>query len=421
LEIFWFNKAFLWGTAFFFGFISINLPLIIGGGEYQPLILLTLSILAYFNKSKKNITLIYAFHGILLAILISIVINLIVGDLNLIDLFKIMVGPLFLVTSLAFIKKIPFAAYKLLIIFHFIFFIIGIMSPELASIILGLFGFRSGLWYAYFSSEPSYFVINFSGILSMMFLKSGLDNYHIPKCWLLISIILLISSRSVTSIFFVIILLAVLFLDLKPLKRIFIFIPPLLFLNFLDSETSLQSFNRVALLAQEILNQPINNILFAANAVDPSGFWRLLTNFSGILTLINSPFGYGHLQISSHVDMLSETFPMLGDLIYSNEVFNLYSIGGSDNIFYTNAILPAYIVYGGFLLSIMIILIFTFAIIKLYKYYRVSNNKLILFAIFYLAVGFIWQTALSNPFWWITLGCALAWHDKKLEPVKLKY
>jgi|GEM_PF-2359736 len=406
------KKSFILGFIFILGFLTINIP-VIGGSEYQPLVLLLLSLCVYVAGRRQNKRIIYLFIGLLLFLLVPIFIHGITGYVNIKDISRVMVGPLFFLTSFSLLKRIPLYAYKFLICFHLAFLVLGVFSPDIALLILKALGLRAYEWNAYFSSEPSYFAINYSGMVSLMYLKHRLDGEIFPIKWLVFSIILLLSVPAVTSLFFMTILIFVILKQLTPRVSFLLIALSCMLMSGYFSILSTRNIDRVTALIDIGIEQSGEDLLTIANRVEPSGLWRPLTNVVGITLVTVEPLGFGHLSISNQLEQLSSSFPMLVNLVEINEVYNLLP-----SEFYTNAIVPSYVVFGGILLSLMVGLILLWVCVKVLTCFDLSGTSpLRYFVIVYLLVGSFWQSAITNPFWWIILGCCLCESVLKGKPI----
>jgi len=266
----------IFGMIFILGFLTVNIPLL-GQGEYQPVILLLLAFMCLRSRPHGKPCLWISYCALATITFVLAVYHIFDGNLNLVDLIRLSVGPLFLVASLSIIRSVPLWVFKFIIGFHFLFFLIGILDPSLAKNIMSWLGLRGagayGGWNSYFSSEPSYFAINMSGLFTLMYLKCKAEGEPLQSYWVFLCALLLISTVSTTGLVFALFLLIIKFTQAS--YKIKLGLTILVFMGI--STVTLKSMDRLINLFDIIsANHDFYQIIMAINAVDPSGLWRIL-------------------------------------------------------------------------------------------------------------------------------------------------
>ncbi len=399
---------FLIGILFFLGFLTINMPLV-GSSEYQPILLLVLSVALLFFGKDLSWQIVIITGVLFINLLLITLFHEIVGTLVLMDFIRMLIGPVFMLAGFLLLKRVPISTFKFLIVFHGFFLVFGLLFPEVAQAVLERIGLRGanyyGGWNSYFSSEPSYFAMNFSGLIACLYIKSLQLNQKISLVWLIIGVILLFSTASVTGMVSAMVLMVVVLKSFKHgIKLLFYGIAFMMVIGISVGENA--SVHRLHSIYQAVSSEAQGGLpwlLFEINEVEPSGMWRPLVNVAGINMLTVAPLGFGDLNLSEKMNIILTDYPFLADLIISNDTFELMAT------FAAQSILSLYVLYGGLLLGMMICCILVVALINVKLCHKNEGMvELRFFVVYYLILGFVWQSALTNPFWWIILGACIS-------------
>lgn len=412
-----------WSLAFALAFITMNVPLLPGlGGEYQPLLFALLAVVALARVPVIERSLL--FHTLLLSgsLLLMALWHALSQTLDQISFVRCNVGVVFLICAGPLLMRLTAQGLVALIWGHIIFALLGLALPDAAKSIVGVLGLR-GLdyyegWNAFTASEPSYAALNISALTALLMVKDGSSSIVPRRTATILGVALvLICTKSVTGLALAILHLApLLFSMLRKLlaHRLLVILALMVLVTFIVASL------RTGVVGDENMSRVGNAIatvfeVFRAGSllpfflIEPSGAWRLLTNFGGVMTAFNFPAGTGALSL--HEVIFSVLPSQYAEFVESSSVFVVL-----DGEFAAQTPLANIAVFGG-LLPTVVLLALGFRAVK-HSLSAISLEAKVIVA-GYLLVGLFWQGTLTAPGWWLVVGAVMTFQSSRAVPAEL--
>lgn len=399
----------LWGTGFILAFLTMHARILAAlSAEYQPIFFLLLILLALISVAKIPKNTVFLFLGFYAVFLFASLEHALADSLNVLDLLRCLVGPIFFLGASALMRKTPIGAFKAIIWMHVLLAIMGLIYPSSAIYLPSSMGVRyamQGHWNGFFASEPSQAAMDIAAIIALAKLKSAASPMQDTIGWVsAMGFVILVSTMSVTGLVFAVALGAAWLTGKKKISlyKFFVLLSVIVTaflalagLLYNDGILALRRINNINEAASRALTQSSFAVLFY---IDPSSGWRFFTNVGGVSVALHYPMGIGQLDFE----------PLILDVVPHPLVYIIQhnpQYEGNELPIYAAAPLENYAIFGGIMPSLLLLLL-TFTTIR-----RIRHNKRIkepVFVIFVLLIGLIWQGALAAPGWWLLLGYAYA-------------
>ena len=332
-----------------FAFLSVNISPV-RGIDYFPLLFMIFPLV--FGFSKKMI-IYFSLSGVLFLFFLR---N---PDLqSVVQLFVF----LCLAFSLGIIAKYPDIMHRsaiVLLIIHIIWFLVWIFIPTISNDLLQSRGPGKN---SFFYSEPSYASISLMSIylIYILFRRREALEYRLLFLYSGFFLILLISTKSLTGVMFAGFILLYLFAVTRFLNKVLI-LCALLLIGFVFVWFDFGVLRRVYFISDV---ESFTDLIATANAVEPSGAWRLNLNIISYFFAIENPLGNSRFNLEIDQIVLPSSF----SFIMGNELFNVFTLIKGQSLF--SSFVIAFGVFGFLFITIIFV-------IANFGYFRMKKRGLI--------------------------------------------
>lgn len=386
-------RELLLSSLLLFGFLTVNFE-VLPMGEYQPIVLMGLAIMAFLQDGKLSFRLMLAAAVLLLMSAIGLAFG---ATTDLASALKIFV----LISYILFgWRLVPFCnswVMRWVVILLFFVIVCGLLAPSPTRAVLGVFFPRGAIYYygfnSFFSSEPSYASLNLFGLYIMYLLNRAEDKLKDEEgiLFALISI-LLVATLSITGIIFAMLILLNQFLMYGGRSRkskIIIYALMIMTCFGVTAFIMFKENSRLGIFFNFALSAFDGDFLANWLLLEPSSVVRFVSNAAGWYEGIGSHFGtgtFGFAGPSSTVypDWLSSAFRSI----------DIIDKGSSAQTPFFNIIL-----YGGYVGLLFYFIIFIFV----FKPLTALPREFRLLVVAFLLICSLWQAAITYPFYWLII------------------
>jgi hypothetical protein len=332
-------------TLFALGVVLQNLEVVSLGSEYQPWVYAAVLpyafVLAMFNNpdiSRSRLLATLAFGLIALLLLLVVVANA-----NLVpakDVLRMLALPVVAMATWIYLRRLPGSAVRIVVFIHVAVLVAGLTVPGIARAVTGIVGARGQAYYdgwnSYFYSEPSYAALSF---LFLAFFSARDGRFRLIDAFALSA--LSVSTLSVTGFIGAAVMMSTLVWQKSRVLLVAIaagLVLVVLSLRFVPSDTSILALQRLAMIAEAmdaLSGLSAQGILFALNAVEPSGMWRILTNLYSISCVSGYPAGLGSTDMAAAL-WESRCSPSLASVVAQNEIYLQLNPGSTASSVFAN-------------------------------------------------------------------------------------
>lgn len=386
-------RELLLSSLLLLGFLTVNLE-VLPMGEYQPIILMALAMVAFLQDGKLS------FRLMLLAamLLLMAAIGLAFGTTtDLASALKIFVLISYILFGWRLIPLCNLWVMRWVVILLFFVIICGLLASSPTRAILGIFFPRGTLYYygfnSFFSSEPSYASLNLFGLYIMYLLSRSTDKIKDGEGFLFAIIaILLVATMSITGIIFAMLILMNQFImhGGKSIKsKITIYVLILFTFSAVAAYVMFKENSRLGVFFNFALSAFDGDFLANWLLLEPSSVVRFISNAAGWYEGIGSYFGtgtFGFAGPSSQIypDWLSSAFRSI----------DIIDKGSSAQTPFFNIVL-----YGGYIGLFFYFIIFLF----IFKPLIALPREFRMLVIAFLLICSLWQAAITYPFYWLVI------------------
>ena len=387
------SRELLLSSLLLFGFLTVNFE-VLPMGEYQPIVLMILAIMAFLQDGKLSFRLMLAAAVLLLMAAIGLAFG---ATTDLASALKIFV----LISYILFgWRLIPFCnlwVMRWVVILLFFVIVCGLLASSPTRAVLGVFFPRGAVYYygfnSFFSSEPSYASLNLFGLYIMYLLNRSEDKIIDEEGFLFALIaILLVATLSITGIIFAMLILLNQFLmhgGKSRKSKIIIYVLMILTCSGVAAFIMFKENSRLGVFFNFALSAFDGDFLANRLLLEPSSVVRFVSNAAGWYEGIGSHFGtgtFGFAGPSSKIypDWLSSAFRSI----------DIIDKGSSAQTPFFNIVL-----YGGYIGLLFYFIIFLFILKPLIALPREFRMLVIAF----LLICSLWQAAITYPFYWLVI------------------
>lgn len=384
----------LCNIVFVIGVLSQNINLSGFDFENQPLVLALVSVLTLFSRStrqRKNINKELAIY--FLVCFLALLINLFPMAHQ--DYVRLSLGPI-IGWGLAreWVRIQPWAL-KSILVGHGVIFFAGLAFTEPTVLLLTNLGLRGVTYYdgwnAYFYSEPSYAALNimFVYIALLMKIDAKLSEHREAATWGVFVIALLFGARSVTGFVFASLIF---FKLINNTWRVILGGGALFLLSLAVSSPDMLP-NRFNVLISAISESVKGGDILIFSELDPSSFYRIISNTVAAIGAIFHPFGFGTFLLNQAISVIDKSsLYLVSTALTSSIVF----VDVDQQVANTAQSIPfAYLTFGGILFGIYFGRVF----LKLVLSQSLGTSKSL--AIAYMLALFFWQSQLGFVLFWL--------------------
>lgn len=386
-------RELLLSSLLLLGFLTVNLE-VLPMGEYQPIILMALAMVAFLQDGKLSFRLMLLAAMLLLMAAIGMAFG---ATTDLASALKIFVLISYILFGWRLIPLCNFWVMRWIVILLFLVIICGLIASSPTRAVLGVFFPRGAIYYygfnSFFSSEPSYASLNLFGLYIMYLLNRSSDKIKDGEGFLFALIaVLLVATLSITGIIFSILILMNQFImhGGKSLKsKITIYALMILTFSAVAASVMFKENSRLGIFLNFALSAFDGDFLANWLLLEPSSVVRFISNAAGWYEGIGSYFGtgtFGFAGPSSKIypDWLSSAFRSI----------DMLDKGSSAQTPFFNIVL-----YGGYIGLFFYFIIFLF----IFKPLIALPREFRMLVIAFLLICSLWQAAITYPFYWLVI------------------